>query len=138
MPLSLLFASDTLDLYLDQENEWLYLDWKGSQTLEQVRVDCQRATEYFYQSGVHKALNDNSRVTDTSWEMMHWVASEFLPEMGRNGLEYLAWVYGPVLGCRSDLDLMSNFLGPHPQVAFFEDVAAAYEWLASVHAPARH
>lgn len=130
-----LFASVALDVQYDEANAWLYLDWKGPQTLAGVQASTQHVSALIARTNCHKALNDNSRVTQTSWELMRWLAAEYLPATGRLGLDYVAWVYSSVLVCRSDLDQMALLLAPRPHVALFEDVASAYAWLASPSIP---
>lgn len=138
MSIHLLLSSDVLDVHHDEANAWLYLDWKGPQEVDLVQAACQRLTGFIQQTGVHKALNDNTHITQTSWELVKWVAYDYLPEAGRLGLEYVAWVQSPRPGCRSNLDLMDDFVGHKPQVAIFQDMAAAYEWLGTVSAPVHH
>ena len=136
MSLTLLLVSETLEVHHDTENAWLYLDWKGPQSLAQAQADCQLVTGFIQQAGTQKILNDNSRMTHSSGELALWVANVYLPLTSRAGLEYVAWVSSPVLECRSDTDLMALALGHKPQVAIFDDVADAYSWLRSMHVPA--
>ncbi|HEX8329601.1 MAG TPA: hypothetical protein VF629_18835 [Hymenobacter sp.] len=138
MSTQLLLASEVLDVHYDLDNAWLYLDWKGPQELELVQAACQHLTEFIKQTGARKALNDNTHITQTSWELVKWVAYEYLPEAGRLGVEQVAWVQSPLPGCRSRLDLMDDFVSDKPQVAIFQDMAAAYEWLSSASVPAHH
>lgn len=138
MSTKLLLASEVLDVHYDPENAWLYLDWKGPQELELVQAACQDLTTFIKQTGAHKALNDNTHITQTSWELVKWVAYDYLPEVGRLGLEHVAWVQSPLPSCYSRLDLMDDFVGNMPQVAIFQDMAAAYEWLTHVAAPVHH
>ena len=72
-------------MHYDSNNAWLYLDWKGPQSLKQVQADCQCVTELIAQTHSHKALNDNSHTTETSWEMVMWVAKEYRPWPGTLG-----------------------------------------------------
>jgi hypothetical protein len=128
---SLLLASDVVDIYHDKANAWLYLDWKGPQELALVQQACGQLIGLIQQTGVHKALNDNTHITQTSWELVKWVAYDYLPLAGQAGLDYVAWVQSPLLACRSDLNLMSDLMGRTPQVALFDDLAGACDWLAS-------
>lgn len=132
MPLSPLFASESLDAYYDTDNAWLYFDWKGPQSLQQVQNDSRHVTALIHQTHARKALNDNTHTTHSSWEMVMWVAKEYLPWAGRAGMEFVAWVNSPVLECRNDVDLMALVLDQKPQVAIFDDLDAAYSWLRSM------
>ncbi|OGX85600.1 hypothetical protein [Hymenobacter glacialis] len=134
MPIALLLTSDVLDLHYDAENAWLYLDWKGPQELELVQAACQDVLVFIKQTGAKKALNDNTHITETSWDLTRWVGYDFIPQVAAAGLEYIAWVCSPLLSCRTNLGLMSSFSDQKPQVAVFDEIADAYEWLTSVHA----
>ncbi len=131
MPLDLLLTSDLLDVHHDKDHGWLYLDWKGPQDLALVQAACQQITGLIRQLHIHKVLNDNTHITQTSWELVRWVASDYLPEAGRAGLAYVAWVPSPLLDCRSNVHRMSDLAVRKPQVAICDDLAAAYSWLMS-------
>jgi hypothetical protein len=135
MPLALLLTSDILDAHYDEDNSWLYLDWKGAQVLEQVQALCQQVSSFLEQTGAQKVLNDNTRVTGTNWNLVKWLANEYVFQAGRLGLNYVAWVNSPVLCCRNDIDQMTMYTDAKPQVAVFDDVATAYEWLSNVTVP---
>ena len=135
MPPTLLLTSEVVDVYHDQENGWLYLDWKGPQELALVQAACQHLSTFLQQTGVQKVLNDNTHITRTSWELVKWVAYDYLPQTGRDGLHCVAWVQSPSPSCRGNLDLMDDFASHMPQVAIFDDLAEAYTWLSSVDVP---
>ncbi|WP_210521515.1 hypothetical protein [Hymenobacter terricola] len=132
MSLPLLLNSEVLDVYHDEDNAWLYLDWKGPQEVERVQAACRHITTFLAKLGIRKALNDNTHITQTSWELVKWVAYDYLPEAGQAGLDYVAWVQSPSPSCRAHVDLMGYFVGQKPHVAIFSDMAAAYAWLSSV------
>ncbi|MBF9236197.1 hypothetical protein I2I05_02200 [Hymenobacter sp. BT683] len=135
MSLDLLLTSEVLDVHYDAAKAWLYLDWKGPQDLALVQAACAQLSVLIQQTGAHKILNDNTHITETSWELARWVAYDYLPQAAEVGLEYVAWVHSPLLGSRSNVDLMSAFVDRKPQVAIFDEMAAAYEWLSSFAVP---
>ena len=136
MPIALLLTSEVLDVHYDEDNAWLYLDWKGPQELKLVQATSQPLLEFIKQTGASKALNDNTHITETSWELARWVAQDFLPQVDEAGLEYIAWVSSPLLSCRGNVEMMSTLGDLKLQVAIFDEVAAAYSWLSSVNVPA--
>ena len=69
---------------------------------------------------------------------MKWVADDYLPGAGRLGLDYEAWAQSPLPSCRSNPDLTDDFVERKPQVAIFQDMAAACEWLGTVSVPVHH
>lgn len=138
MSLVLLLTSEVLDAHYDEENAWLYLDWKGPQDVPLVQAACQQIMVLLEQTGVHKVLNDNTHITETSWPLVKWVAYDYLPRAGRAGLGYVAWVQSPLPSCRGQLDLMDDFVEQPPLVSLFWDLAAACTWLSGVSVPAGH
>ena len=132
-----LLTSDLLDVHYDQDNAWLYLDWKGSQEFGMVQAACRQVLALIQQTGVRKVLNDSTHITQTTRELASWVANEYLPQVSHAGVVYVAWVYSQVLYSRSNINLVAHLSDPEdPQIVFFDDVASAYTWLSSVHAPA--
>jgi hypothetical protein len=129
MALVPVFHSEVVDAYYDDENAWLYLDWQGVQDLEQVQDACRQLYAYLKISGCQKVLNDNTHVTQTSWELVEWISHDYFPLVARSKVAYIAWVHSPILNCRSDLDLLACFINNKPQVAVFDDVAEAHDWL---------
>ncbi|SFQ35838.1 hypothetical protein [Hymenobacter arizonensis] len=132
MSLVLLLASEVLDVHYDAAHAWLYLDWKGPQQLRTVQAACAQVTELIVQTGAHKALNDNTHVTTSNWELAKWIAHEYLPVAAQAGIAYVAWVHSPLLGARTNIDLMTVFSDRNPQVAIFDELSAAYEWLNNI------
>ena len=129
MPLVSLLTSAILDVHHDQANNWLYLDWKGPQKLADVQHAGQLLLALIAQTGTSKLLNDSTHVTYLPLKTVHWVAREFLPEVGRAGGEYMAWVSGRHLSCYNNIGLIVQPPGQHPYVVAFEDVAGACVWL---------
>ncbi|WP_222940564.1 hypothetical protein [Hymenobacter sp. BT491] len=135
MLLKLLFTSAVLEAHYDEDTAWLYLDWRGRQDLAQVQAVGLRILAVIEQTGARKVLNDNTHITHTSWELVEWVSKEYLPQVGRAGIEYVAWVQSPLLASRSNIDRMARSVEQKPLVAIFGDVASAYTWLSSVTVP---
>lgn len=131
MTIDPLLTSDILDVHYDEENAWLYLDWKGPQDLATVQAACGQLTAIIQQTNAHKALNDNTHITETSWELVEWVAQDYLARAATAGIEYVAWVRSPLLACCSNIEHMSAFSDSRPVVALFDNLAEAYEWLGS-------
>lgn len=129
MPLVPLLTSAILDVHHDRENNWLYLDWKGPQRLAAVQEAGQLLLGLIASTGTSKLLNDSTHVTYLPLKTVNYVAHELLPEVGRAGGEYMAWVSGKHLSCYRNIELIVQPPGQHPHVVAFEDVAGACVWL---------
>ncbi|TGE12617.1 hypothetical protein [Hymenobacter elongatus] len=137
MALIPVFQSEIVEASYDEHYGWLYLDWKGVQHLTAVQQACRQLTDYLEATGCAKVLNDNTNVTQTSWELVAWVADSYLPLTTLLGLEYVAWVVSPQLDCRSNIDTLARAIRQKPQVAMFDTLAEACTWLSSVQVHAK-
>src|SRR5687768_2275267 len=73
-----LFVSDTIDIYHDDRG-WLYVDWKGQQSVESVKAGCEQMLLHLRELGLSKVLNDNTHVAG-SWSCAsRWWAVDWLP-----------------------------------------------------------
>lgn len=130
MSLQLLTETDHISLYLDDVNDWLYVDWQGDITLPIVQSSCMTISKYFLQGSYTKVLNDNTNVLSLGPDVSPWLAQEYLPYIVMGGIEYMAWVYSPNMStqCYTDLALYDLVA---PVVALFDDTATACTWLKS-------
>ncbi|AIZ63975.1 hypothetical protein PK28_10265 [Hymenobacter sp. DG25B] len=129
MAVTYLLQSALLDVQLDEEHAWLYMAWKGPLAMAPVQAACAQVLGFIQQTGVRKVLNDNTLVTQSSWELARWVAENYLPRAAHLGIESVAWVQSADIFSRAYINTIEAAAGPLPQLALFEDVASAYEWL---------
>jgi hypothetical protein len=131
MSIQTTLTSAVVDAQYDADNAWLYWDWKGAQTTAEVKAACQLLLPTIAQTGAKKILNNHVHVTEVNQELDKWVVEEYLPELGRAGIELMAWVCCPILSLQNRTE--TAFLGSvyRPRVAIFEDMAAACTWLSN-------
>jgi hypothetical protein len=116
------------EIYFDQLNNWLFIDWVGELTLETVQHTCLGIARCFLDHHYPRVLNNNAQVTSVSREVAQWLASNFLPALSLTGIEQMAWVVPPALRARNQvLDTVNLF--PHIAISLFSDVEAAVGWL---------
>jgi hypothetical protein len=94
-PLTLLFQESFLEIYLDEERSWLYLDWKGYQSNASVKAGCERALEALIANKLHKVLNDNTHTLGIWIGAAPWLIFNLLPRARKAGLKWCAHIYGP-------------------------------------------
>ncbi|RYU80102.1 hypothetical protein [Hymenobacter persicinus] len=116
-----------ISIAFDQDNGWLYSDWKGVHDQDSSRQGCLLMLEALRRQPCRKILNDNSNIIHTSFQITEGGIA-WLREMRAAGLECLAWVYPRHFESRQATEGLLPLLGP-PAVVGFEDLATAYMWL---------
>jgi hypothetical protein len=128
MILQHLCSSLCAEVYYDKTNEWAFIDWVGELTLEAVQHTCLDIARCFLDHYYPRVLNSNAQVTNVSWEVSMWLASEFLPTLTLTGIEQVACVVAPTLRARNNI-LNAVNLFPHAAISLFDDVEEAVAWL---------
>lgn len=128
MNLHHLCSAQCAEIYFDKTNNWVFVDWHGELTLDEVQHTSLGIARCFLAGYYPRVLNSNAQVTGISWEVSQWLASDFLPALTLTGVEQLAWVVPPMLRARNGiLDMVNLF--PHVAINLFEDIELAVGWL---------
>ena len=134
MPLIELHQEDYITIYLNKEEDWLYVDWTGYQTEETVKAGCTRLLELMAEHEVFSILNDNTRVLGTWIGAAQWGATEWFPAMHRAGLRSFAWVYSPSLASQDATDASLKGLSRDELGVYVcYNIRHAQEWLRYRH-----
>jgi hypothetical protein len=134
MHLQPLVDTDGILIAYDQDNGWLYVDWKGVHTPESSRLGCIMMLECLRQRPCPKILNDNSSIIRTEFHLTEW-SMHWLRDMHAAGLEALAWVYPQHFNSRAATESTLGRI-TQPILATFDDLATAYLWLKNYQTPA--
>lgn len=134
MPL-LLHRSDKIVIEFEPTENWIYSDWIGTQSEEDIRAGglqmIQAMKDMHAKNRCTKVLNDNRRVTGLWGHSVEWAAEEWLPEMVAAGLQSFAWVLAKqaltnLAGVR--LRIKANEQSADLMTAY-SDIEDAKEWL---------
>lgn len=128
MALRLLHETSYLTISYDYQNEWLYANWTGDQSLESVQAGCLSILDHLRTERCAKVLNDNTEVTSMWSDASEWVGATWFPLMAEAGLEYFAWVYSPNVYSRLSADLSLKHT-TRPIVLAFDNQELAANWL---------
>jgi hypothetical protein len=134
MPMALIlnFQESFLDIYLDDEKSWLYLDWKGYQSNASIKQGCERSLELLIQYKLHKAVNDNTHTLGIWIGVAPWLILNFLPRARKAGLKWCAHIYGPSRLSRISADTALGLQNPDTaDMKGFDDKKEATAWLES-------
>jgi hypothetical protein len=132
MTLTVLSQASFLDIYLDDEGPWLYLDWKGYQSNASVKEGCERALALFIEHKLHKVLNDNTHTLGIWIGAAPWLIFSLLPRARKAGLTWCAHIYGPSRLARISADAALGLQNPNTaDMKGFDLKVEATAWLAS-------
>ncbi len=126
-----LYGEDFLDIVYDEENAWLYANWKGYQTDSSVKEGVNRMIHMLDEHRAAKILNDNSNTLGIWMGVATWLIFDALPRARKAGLKSFAHVYGPSRFSRVSAEGALLLLSPSQvDIKAFEDIASARSWLA--------
>jgi hypothetical protein len=134
MKLQHLCSAQCAEVYFDQTNNWVFVDWVGELTLEAVQHTCLGIAYCFLDHYYPRVLNSNAQVTGVSWEVAQWLATEYLPALTLTGVEQMAWVVPATLRARNNV-LNTVNLFSHIAINLFDDVEGAVAWLQQTAPP---
>lgn len=127
MKLRTIVDTPGISIGYDDENQWLYVDWKGAHDPDSSWAACGLMLETMQVYSAGKILNDNSNITHTTMQLSAR-SLEWLAKMHAAGLRYLAWVMPRELVSRRTTEGVVLEI-EKPIVCTFDDVASAYVWL---------
>lgn len=129
----LLFTAPNIQIYYDETNQWLYVNWVGFQTVKLVKDGCEIMLDLLKSESCNKVLNDNTLVEGMWSGAAKWGADSWFPRMQANGLQAFAWVYSQsVLSRLSTEKTLSHMPAPPAYIKTFYDLEDAKIWLRSV------
>ncbi|WNG40591.1 hypothetical protein F0U61_48060 [Archangium violaceum] len=124
----LLHASEHIDIHHAESEGWLYVDWKGYQSVDMVKSGCEELLRHLAALRLSKVLNDNTHVSGIWVGAAYWLATYWFPRMREAGLRHFAWVLSP--SRLSQLSTTTTLQHADPNTAvLFEDLASAVHWL---------
>ena len=87
-----LYTSKNVDIEFDEQGKFMYANWKGFQTVDNVKFGCEKMLEFLKQKKITRVLNDNRQVTGPWQGAAEWGAKEWFPRMFAAGLTHFAWI----------------------------------------------
>lgn len=112
----------------DAQNRWVYTNWMGYLTAENVKTGANAYTAALERAKFNCVLND-TRLIIGSWDhSIEWVVNEWAPRAARAGLKYFAMLATPETFADSSALSFAEKLTSF-EVEIFEDMGAAREWL---------
>jgi hypothetical protein len=127
-----LYASKNVDIEFDEQGKFLYANWKGFQTVDNVKFGCEKILELLKQKKITRVLNDNRQVTGPWQGAAEWGAKEWFPRMFAAGLTHFAWIQSTSVFSQlstektlSETDESKKTQG----IRIFDDLEMARKWV---------
>ena len=117
-----------LTIETDNENRWIFTDWQGYLTAENIKTGAKAYTDALAKSGFCCVLNDTSSVRGPWDHSMDWVINEWAPNAAKAGLQHFALISTPeTLADGSAANFYAQLTAFEAHV--FDNMADAKSWL---------
>ena len=118
-----------LTIEADPKNRWVFTDWQGYLTADNIKEGAQAYTEALAQSGFSCVLNDTRSVRGPWDHSMDWVINEWAPNAAKAGLRHFAMITTPETLAEGSA---ANFYAQLTafQGAVFDNLADGRDWLS--------
>ncbi len=123
------YSDQFIDITYNAAAARLDVDWIGYQNFETVQRGGQYMLSIMKENGVHKILNDNTRVLGSWSEAADWAGHEWFPMMEKGGLEYFAWICSPSTFSKLSAEKATQGKQGKIVTRLFTDYKEAEEWL---------
>ena len=123
------FGRVFLTIEKSQRNKWIYVNWMGYLTAENIKAGALAYTEELAKSGFTCVLND-TRLILGSWDhSLDWVVNDWGPRAAHAGLKHFAMIVTPETFAESTA---SNFYSQLKafEAKLFDEKSKAEEWLS--------
>jgi len=117
-----------LTITTDQENRWIFVDWQGYLTADNIKTGAAAYTAALAKAGFSCVLNDTRSVRGPWDHSMDWVINTWAPNAAQAGLRHFAMVTTPATLAEGSA---ANFYAQLTafQSAVFDNLADARHWL---------
>ncbi|NVO84453.1 hypothetical protein [Hymenobacter terrestris] len=113
----------------DQQNNWIYNDWRGLLTLESIQEGSGGILQIMQRTRCPYILTDN-RLLLGSWKHANdWLEQIWIPQALAAGMTYYAHVKAPGVFGQAAVEDMHLRVGSHLHLQLFEQMEEAVAWL---------
>ena len=117
-----------LTIETNPENRWIFTDWQGYLTAENIKTGAKAYTDALSKAGFSCVLNDTRSVRGPWDHSMDWVINEWAPSAAQAGLRHFALISTPeTLADGSAANFYGQLTAFQGQV--FDNMANAKSWL---------
>lgn len=122
-----------LSIWYDEQNAWVYAEWRGVQTHDTVVAGIAAMLYWIRQQKSTKLLSDEINITQVELTLAQWqqITIDGLAQLHENGIHYVALVESPLAALyrSAQFAIKSNH---YPITLTFESQEIAISWLQHV------
>ncbi|WP_018479748.1 hypothetical protein [Pontibacter roseus] len=120
-----------LTIYFDEQENWVYNDWSGYVSPENVEQGSLAVLAALEKYKVPYGLNDNRHLVGRWDQSVDWIEQQWIPRATAAGLRYYAHVVdGESFAAASSADMLNRVQGRF-RMRIFQDMQEARDWLRS-------
>ena len=122
-----------LELYIDKSNQWVYADWIGTPTVEEVKEGLENILLLFSKYDLGKILHDHRKLKGTWTGAMNWIISDWTPRAVAAGYSAVAFIYSKDVFGKFSVDQLLKLTDEESIVKQkpFREIKEAKAWLSS-------
>jgi hypothetical protein len=128
-----LFEESYCMVAYDAEQEWVYVSWRGYQTIEQIKTGMEAQLKAIFSKKCRVSLSDLRQAKGTFTAANDWIEKDWLPRALSGGYRASAMLYSPDVFTKfamNDLNQRYEKSKPsHFDMRYFFDEEPAIEWL---------
>jgi hypothetical protein len=118
-----------LTISFDETNKWIYNDWIGYVTPDNVMQGCLAVLDAIKKHKVSCGLNDNRHLVGRWDQSVGWIEEEWTPQAVAAGLRYFAHVVDiESFAAASSVQMLERVQGKF-HMRIFHDLDSARDWL---------
>ncbi len=119
-----------LTIDYDQHNNWIYNNWIGYATLENVKQGAMAVLDAFRKyPEVCCGLNDNRQLVGPWDQSVEWIEKEWMPLVAAAGLRYYAHIVDKESFAAASSKNMASRTTGHFTMRIFDNLKDAEKWL---------
>jgi hypothetical protein len=122
-----------LIIHYDEQNQWIYNDWAGYVSPENVMQGSLAVLDAIKKYRVACVLNDNRRLVGRWDDSVDWIGQEWTPKAAAAGLQHFAHVVDADTFAAASSENMLNRVQGRFHMRIFRDIDEAKEWLVASH-----
>ena len=120
-----------LTIETDHENRWIFVDWQGHLTADNIKTGAQAYIDALSRAGFSCVLNDTRSVRGPWDHSMDWVINEWAPSAAKAGLRHFAMLTTPeTLADSSNAAFYAQLTSFEAHL--FDNMSDARTWLQGV------
>jgi len=124
--------NEPVEVYYNEQEQLITLDWKGYQTLTSVQVGLIKALKLIEKFQLPYILSNHKGMLGTMTMAHNWIEQVWKPRAVQNGCKAFAFIYAVDAFTRFSTDQMARIVDGGISAHAFYDINTANAWLCSV------